>query len=54
MLKDSRLYEIFAFDFLIDESLDIWLLEVNQSPQMLDVGNRKPKNLKTIADILDI
>jgi D-alanine-D-alanine ligase-like ATP-grasp enzyme len=30
--RDSRFSEFFAVDFLLDDDLDVWVLEVNYNP----------------------
>jgi hypothetical protein len=30
--RDSRFAEFLAVDFLLDDNLDVWVLEVNHSP----------------------
>ena len=34
LLKDSRVYEIFGLDFVLDKNLTLWFLECNASPVM--------------------
>ncbi|EAR88446.3 tubulin-tyrosine ligase family protein (macronuclear) [Tetrahymena thermophila SB210] len=48
-------YELFGYDFLIDEDLRVWLLEINSNPY-LGTPNDEMKNLipKMIEEMLDI
>lgn len=34
MRAKKRSFEIFGYDFMIDTSLNVWLIEVNSSPAM--------------------
>eukprot|EP01111_Echinosteliopsis_oligospora_P014310 TRINITY_DN5365_c0_g1_i1.p1 TRINITY_DN5365_c0_g1~~TRINITY_DN5365_c0_g1_i1.p1 ORF type:complete len:440 (+),score=116.27 TRINITY_DN5365_c0_g1_i1:50-1369(+) len=33
-------FELFGFDFLVDEQLNVWILEVNAGPDMKNTGDR--------------
>lgn len=48
-------FELFGYDFIIDEDLRIWLLEVNNNPY-LGIPNKFIENLlpKMITDMLNI
>jgi hypothetical protein len=35
--KDSRGYEMFGLDFVLDENLNLWFIECNASPVL--IGN---------------
>ena len=43
-------FEIFGYDFMIDEDFRIWLIEVNTNPY-IGIHNTKMKNL--LPDMLD-
>jgi tubulin polyglutamylase TTLL1 len=48
-VKDYRFSEFLAVDFLLDDSLRIWVLEVNFNPQILSVTpDRIKRNYKMI------
>ena len=51
----SNVYELFGFDFLLDEDFRIWLIEVNYNPY-LGTPNEYMKNLvpRMINDMLKI
>lgn len=54
-ISDSRFAEFLAIDFLIDDDLDIWLLEINYNPQILSVTpDRIQRNYKMIEDTMEI
>ncbi|KAL4488030.1 hypothetical protein ABPG72_009368 [Tetrahymena utriculariae] len=48
-------FELFGYDFLLDEDLRVWLLEINSNPY-LGTPNEEMKNLipKMIEEMLDI
>ena len=53
--RDSRFSEFFAVDFLLDDDLDVWVLEVNYNPQILDTTPEKIKrNYKMTIDTMEI
>ncbi|CAD8137738.1 unnamed protein product [Paramecium pentaurelia] len=53
--QDSRFCEFLAIDFLLDNDLDIWLLEINYNPQILSVtSDRIKRNYKMIEDTMEI
>jgi tubulin monoglycylase TTLL3/8 len=49
-------HEIFGYDFMVDTSMNVWLLEVNSSPSMeysSAITERMVKEvLPTLADIM--
>jgi hypothetical protein len=52
----KQCYELFGFDFLIDEDLRVWLLEINSNPY-LGMPNQEmtvlvPKMLNEMFDIV--
>lgn len=52
---DTRFAEFLAVDFLLDDTLDVWLLELNYNPQILSVTeDRIKRNYKMIEDTLEI
>jgi tubulin polyglutamylase TTLL1 len=47
--------EFFAVDFLLDDDLEVWVLEVNYNPQVLAVTpDRILRNFKMVEDTLEI
>jgi hypothetical protein len=53
--RDSRFGEFFAVDFLLDDNLDVWVLEVNYNPQVLSVTpDRILRNFKMVEDTFEI
>ncbi|CAD8132232.1 unnamed protein product [Paramecium pentaurelia] len=53
--QDSRFSEFLAIDFLLDNELDIWLLEINYNPQILSVTpDRIKRNYKMVEDTMEI
>lgn len=53
--KRKNCFELFGFDFLIDEDFRVWLIEVNTNPY-LGVPNNYIKSLlpKMIDDLFDL
>lgn len=47
LLADARIFQIFAFDFIIDQNLDIWLVDIKVNP------NYSLKNKELVETILD-
>lgn len=43
-------FELFGFDFMMDKNLDVWLLEVNESP---DLRPRTPAKAAACSRMLD-
>ena len=55
MVKDSRFFEFLGVDFLIDEDLNIWLIEVNSIPQIRPSSDKKAIFLTNmISDLIAI
>lgn len=54
-LNRSNVFEMFGYDFIIDEDFRIWLLEVNTNPY-LGIPNKYMQEMlpKAINDILKI
>lgn len=53
--RDSRFGEFFAVDFLLDNDLDVWVLEVNYNPEILSTTPEKVKrNFKMMSDTSEI
>lgn len=47
--------EFFAVDFLLDDNLDVWVLEVNYNPQVLSVTpDRIRRNYKMLEDHFEL
>ena len=54
-MVDSKLSEIFVIDFLIDENLKIWFLEINRRPELASFSkSRNESYVKLILDQTDI
>ena len=58
MIKDQfkshrkNSFEVLAYDFVIDEQLDVWLMEVNQNPNIKRVqGNLATGLLKDLLKV---
>lgn len=47
LLVDARVFQVFAFDFIIDHNLDIWLVDIKVNP------NYSLKNKELVEGILD-
>lgn len=58
VIHDSRCFELYGFDVLIDEALKPWLIEVNSSPSFsatnLEDGRLKANIIGDVLDILDL
>jgi tubulin polyglutamylase TTLL1 len=52
-VKDYRFSEFLAVDFLLDDNLKIWLLEVNFNPQILRVTPDRIKRNYKMIDVFD-
>ncbi|CAD8156648.1 unnamed protein product [Paramecium pentaurelia] len=53
--RDSTFGEFFAVDFLLDDNLDVWVLEVNYNPQILSVTpDRIKRNYKMLEDHFEL
>lgn len=42
-LKDSRVFEMFGLDFLLDSKLNLWFIECNASPVIQGTSEEKAK-----------
>ena len=53
--KDRNHFKLFGFDYLVDEDLKVYLLEINDRPSLLmgDINDRKLKP-QLVADVLNI
>jgi len=51
--KQSNVYEMFGLDFMLDNRLNLWLLECNSSPQLLE-DNGKEFMTKMLEDLFQI
>jgi len=49
--RPGHKFEVIGFDFLIDEDLRVWLIEVNTCPYMGPVLTQQQPNF--MADLLD-
>ena len=53
--KDSRFFEFYAPDVMLDDQLKLWLLEINTNPRFVSISEWVNKwNFNTINDILEI
>ena len=53
--RDSSFGEFLAIDFLLDNDLEVWVLEVNYNPYVLDTKQEKIIiNFKMVKDTLEI
>eukprot|EP01016_Furgasonia_blochmanni_P039172 TRINITY_DN4832_c0_g1_i7.p1 TRINITY_DN4832_c0_g1~~TRINITY_DN4832_c0_g1_i7.p1 ORF type:complete len:829 (+),score=209.15 TRINITY_DN4832_c0_g1_i7:129-2615(+) len=53
--SDSRVFELFGVDFILDQDLNLWLLEVNSNPSLQGSSAEKEKHLtKMMKDIIEI
>ena len=53
--RDTRYAEFVAIDFILDNDLRVWALEVNFNPQILSVTpDRIVRNYKMIDETLEI
>jgi D-alanine-D-alanine ligase-like ATP-grasp enzyme len=34
--NDANLFELFGYDFMIDEDFNVWLIEVNTNPSLTE------------------
>jgi len=50
---ESNVYELFGLDFMLDKKLNLWLLECNSSPQLLE-DNGKEFMTKMLVDMFNI
>ena len=53
--KDRNHFKLFGFDYLVDDNLKVYLLEINDRPSLLmgDINDRKLKP-QLVADVLNI
>ncbi|CAG9323338.1 unnamed protein product [Blepharisma stoltei] len=55
LLSHPRVFEFFGLDFMLDDDLNAWFIELNLSPQIGTTSKEKNKiYMKIIQDILDI
>jgi len=48
-------FELFGFDFLVDEDLNVWILEVNCGPDMKNTGSRLDHVVSSfLEDVLSV
>ena len=51
----SSVYEMFGLDFMLDDNLGLWLIEVNASPQLIGTNPTKEKLMvETLSDLFEI
>ncbi len=41
LYKDSRVFELYAIDFLLDDNLNLWFLENNFNAQLLNSTEKR-------------
>jgi len=55
IVKKSNMYELFGCDFILDDSLKLWLIECNSSPQMEAVSDyRTELFVKMLGDHFEV
>ena len=47
-LKNSGVFEMFGVDFLLDDSLNLWFIECNASPQLIGTNEEKTNLMTTL------
>eukprot|EP00331_Platyophrya_macrostoma_P002944 CAMPEP_0176429350 /NCGR_PEP_ID=MMETSP0127-20121128/13665_1 /TAXON_ID=938130 /ORGANISM="Platyophrya macrostoma, Strain WH" /LENGTH=432 /DNA_ID=CAMNT_0017811151 /DNA_START=262 /DNA_END=1560 /DNA_ORIENTATION=- len=51
----SSVYEMFGLDFMLDDKLGLWLIEVNGSPQLVGTSPMKERlMIETLSDMFEI
>jgi len=54
-LKHSGVFEMFGLDFMLDDELNLWLIEVNASPVLSGTSDQKFEFMKKmLTDIMNI
>ena len=53
--RHSGVFEMFGLDFVLDESLNLWFIECNASPQLIGTNEKKTNFLsKMLSDLFHI
>jgi D-alanine-D-alanine ligase-like ATP-grasp enzyme len=54
-LKRSNCFELLGYDFMIDEDLRVWMIEINQNPSVFPMSEVHEVYMKTmVLDLFDI
>eukprot|EP00358_Blepharisma_japonicum_P003917 CAMPEP_0202953744 /NCGR_PEP_ID=MMETSP1395-20130829/48197_1 /ASSEMBLY_ACC=CAM_ASM_000871 /TAXON_ID=5961 /ORGANISM="Blepharisma japonicum, Strain Stock R1072" /LENGTH=117 /DNA_ID=CAMNT_0049668171 /DNA_START=1193 /DNA_END=1543 /DNA_ORIENTATION=- len=54
-VRHPHAWEVCGLDFLLDEDMNLWYLELNLSPSIADTSDDKEKvNLKFLVDQVDL
>lgn len=55
LAKNPNLFEMFGIDFVLDQNLKLWFIEVNRSPQILSVTKyRTELQVRMFQDLFDL
>jgi len=55
MLKASNVFDLYGVDFMLDDTLNLWFIECNGSPQMIGTSSYKTKFfVEMLTDMFEI
>ena len=55
LYKHSSVFEMFGIDFMLDDEMGLWLIEVNGSPQLIGTNPTKEKLMvELVSDLFEI
>ena len=55
LLHHPRVFELFGFDFMLDDQMNLWYLETNLSPSISATSQEKKEvNTKMVKSLIDI